>query len=551
MDKLDNVSTDWSVKIEIPNRVYFSRNPKDFKVENDFYFKIYGTGEVNDTKESEKSAELDGGEIAPMTIYIDGFEKLFVNSQHSESQRNETLVNFLKKLHPEGDSRWDIKWGKIPKTEKYCVVISCGKKPANLSPDFSVTFALSSSQEVAFGEPPVEVGVPLKFGVTAVGFNVDVEPSELVLGWEYVEYLEGFGAYVAGGSKEERIPVTSVRKGEKCDISWSITDNARASTLLYDKNGAIVANLPPYTATIEEDSKFTLRVYTNSCSITRSIVVYRTLWEKNKVKVSGFPDLDDKGRFKLYQDYNGGCYLYVHPKLYRGTKIGTANERWSVVSTNTTAPVATDYHFYSSASSHSRFSVCYLSNTLNHELTYCEFDFNSKVWSKVEIAHPGSNEAYAVHDNADDTHILVRSGDYVIYYELFGASLVNAEYLSVPAGAELKAVDIFNSDGRVYAAVLTKNKRVYFYDFEDEFRNNIFECPDESGDYVYLVKSNALYVVVSRHVFEVSDRQKFTDIHFFPEHKSGFRPAIGGLDNETIAGFFKKDGETALWKYKF
>lgn len=97
----------------------------------------------------------------------------------------------------------------------------------------------------------------------------------------FAVYVENFGAYLSLDANE---PVSAVAKGDSCYISWNIKQNEKASVFLYDEEGDVVANLPPYTAKIDKDKKFTIIAYNDFCSVIRSIHVYRTLWRKDETK---------------------------------------------------------------------------------------------------------------------------------------------------------------------------------------------------------------------------------------------------------------------------
>lgn len=86
---------------------------------------------------------------------------------------------------------------------------------------------------------------------------------------------------------------------------------------------------------------------------------------------------------------------------------------------------------------------------------------------------------------------------------------------------------------------------------DDDFRNNIFEGRKASWDNLWLVKSNAVYVLSNGCVFEANDREKFMDKHYFPGVKEGTRPVIGAFDAEEIRGFFPDGERMVCWNYRF
>ena len=136
-------------------------------------------------------------------------------------------------------------------------------------------------------------------------------------------------------------------------------------------------------------------------------------------------------------------------------------------------------------------------------------------------------------------------------YELRGGALINGRYISVPPDTELASADVLADGRRSYVTLSCVNGRVYFYDLDDDFKNNIFECPKAPDDNVWLVKSNAVYILLNGCVFEVNDREKFMDMHYFPEFAEVTRPAIGAFDEEEIRGFFSDGEHMECRNYKF
>ena len=113
------------------------------------------------------------------------------------------------------------------------------------------------------------------------------------------------------------------------------------------------------------------------------------------------------------------------------------------------------------------------------------------------------------------------------------------------------SADVLADGRKSYVAAVCGNGRVYFYDLDDDFRNNIFECPRLKDDNIWLVKSNAVYILLNGYVFEVNDREKFMDMHYFPEFMKETRPAVGAFDREVIRGIFQNGERTESWNYHF
>ncbi len=521
----------YGINIKIPEKVFFSNDPKHYTVKNDFYFTIYKSSPDNNRLMARQTGS---GETYP-AIYIKGLEQLFDNLTQAMQ-----LDAFCKMFHTSGNTDWSISYGHFRDTEETCVVITTAA--ISLETDFSVKFQLSD--KCAFTNiPDVPDLITLEIYIDDFDCFFSGLPNRIayniVLERAFAVYIENFGAYLGLDTKN---PVSAVHKGDSCYISWNIEQNEKASTFLYDEDGAVIANLPPYTAKIDRNRKFTLTAYNDFCSVTNTVHVYRTLWQKEETDSISLPQTDEKWHCKIYQSENDTYYLYVHPNLYTSEDLAA----WKITSENTYAP--SDFYFYSSAFSEDRACVCYLSDQL---FTYCELNFSDKSWKKDEIQRSGLLCAYASITDTDKTVITLASKNDIGFYDLVNGLLMNARFLNMPEDACITAADIYSDDSRDYLAFLCKNKRVYFYDLHDDYKNNIFECPGVTGDSICLLHSNALYIALNGGMLEVSDREKFTDTHFFPEFKQGTRPVMGTADSETIIGFFQTENDTEMWKYKF
>lgn len=192
--------------------------------------------------------------------------------------------------------------------------------------------------------------------------------------------------------------------------------------------------------------------------------------------------------------------------------------------------------------------MCYLSNEL---FTYCEMNSESGEWKKYEIPRSGLLCAYAFISHGDQTVIALSAKDEIGFYELVNGSLMNPSFLKLPEDISITAMDVYSDGTKDYLGVLSGGQRVYFYDLYDDYKNNIFECSVGTDDNIYLLRSNALYIALSKGILEASDREKFSDIHFFPKYRQGTRPVMGAVDSETLAGIFQTESGTEIWKYKF
>lgn len=539
-----NTRTTAGIDVKIPEKVFFSKDPVTYVVKNDFYITITGNiSDVQETSEEKRSEEegavsrtgMTAGEAYP-TIYIKGFEQLFDGTTAGHEQ----LDAFFKMFHVNGDKDWEISYGKFRDTEEDCAVITTAA--LSLKPNFTVGFQLSDKcafTKILENTSPISLDVYIDdFDSLFSGVESRIHYT-LSLERGYAVYIDSLGAYL---TSDPETAVKAVHKGDTCNISWRIEQNEKASAFLYDENGTVVANLPPYTVKIDRDRRFTLQAYNDFCSVQQSVTVYRTLWSGTAVELTGLPETDQEGRFKIYQNYAGSYFLYIHPNLYTSRDCAA----WEVYAENTAA--ASGYTFYSSAVSDNKFCVCYLDSA---KITYCEMDWHSKMWSCQIMERSGLKGAYALLSGLSVTKLVLASREGLGIYELRSGALINGQYLRTPSDTELVAADVLADGGRSYAAMSCANGRVYFFDLDDDFKNNIFECPATQDDSLWLVKSNAVYILLNGSVLEVNDREKFMDLHYFPEFAQTARPVIGAFDGEEIRGFFSDGTRMACLSYKF
>lgn len=541
-EKAQQMQTAGEIRVTIPEKVFFSKDPVTYVVKNDFYITI--SGNMSDGQKQAVHAEGERmsarigavkGESYP-TIYIKGFEQLFDDGTAGKDQLNA----FFKMFHVNGNKDWEIGYGKFRDTQEDCAVITTAA--LSLKPNFSVGFQLSDKcafTRVLEDTSPIALDIYIDdFDSLFTGLENRIHYT-LSLERGYAVYIDRFGAYM---TSDPDTAVTAVHKGGTCNISWRIEQNEKASAFLYDENGTVVANLPPYTAKIDRDRRFTLLAYNAFCSVQQSVTVYRTLWDQTGTVLTGLPKTDKEGRFKMYQKDGGRYFLYIHPNLY----VSEDCAAWEVYAGNTAAP--SGYTFYSSALSEDTFFVCYLDD---RKVTCCEMDWNHKKWSAQTVERTGLTGVYALLSDPQNTRIALTTKEGMGIYEWKGGALINGQYIGVPSDTELAAADVLADGRRSYVTLSCVNGRVYFYDLDDDFRNNIFEGRKASWDNLWLVKSNAVYVLSNGCVFEANDREKFMDVHCFPGFTEGTRPVIGAFDAEEIRGFFPDGERMVCWNYRF
>lgn len=517
-----------AICVKLPEKVFFSNYPDQYIVKNNFDITVYKT--TVDSYASVLCPKI-GGEAMP-TIYILGLEQLF-----EEKNRQQQMDSFLKMFYVQDRHNWDICYGKFPDTGEYCAVITASA--VELLSNFSISFLLSD--KCTFTSIP-EMISPITLQVIIDDFDCffsDVPKrmkDQVVLQREFAVYIDRLEAYL---DSDPQTPVQAAYKDSAVNITWKIEQNERAAAFLYDENGAVVANLPPYTVTIDRDRRFTLVAYNEFCSVTRSIEVYRTLWKKVDQTGAQFPKTDAKGRFKIYHD-NSSYYLYIHPKLYQSTDLSD----WKVFS-SIQDPLE-DMIYYSSAYSYRKFGVCYMCSDKSY---YYEMDWHDKTWKKFIFDMGNMKEMHAF--PTDERKIIFGNEEVIIMYDCAMGGLINPAFLFPPKGTRLIAMDTLLDGEKQYLAALYDNNRAYFYDLGDDNQNNIFECPQTNSFWLYLVKSNAVYLALDGYMLEVRDRQKFTDLHFMPPCKDGSAPIFGDIDEEQVIGVFPDGEDQQRWNYQF
>ena len=517
-----------AICVKLPEKVFFSNYPDQYIVKNNFDITVYKT--TVDSYASVLCPKI-GGEAMP-TIYILGLEQLF-----EEKNRQQQMDSFLKMFYVQDRHNWDICYGKFPDTGEYCAVITASA--VELPSNFSISFLLSD--KCTFTAIPEAISA-ITLQVIIDDFDCffsDVPKrmkDQVVLQREFAVYIDRLEAYL---DSDPQTPVQAVYKGSAVNITWKIEQNERAAAFLYDENGAVVANLPPYTVTIDQDRRFKLVAYNEFCSVTRSIEVYRTLWRKMEQTADSFPKTDPKGRCKIYWDADKS-YLYVHPNLYQSSDLSD----WKLCSTIPNPPE--DFIYYSSAYSFHNFGVCYMCSDKSY---YYEMNWYDKTWKKFAFDMGNIKEMYAF--PTVDRKIIFGSEELITMYDCTMGRLINPEFLFSPKGTRLIAMDTLQDGEKQYLAALYDNNRAYFYNLGDDDQNNIFECPQTTSSWLYLVKSNAVYLALDGYMLEAHDRQKFTDLHFMPPHEEGVAPILGGVDAEQIVGLFSNGEQRQQWQYKF
>ena len=136
----------------------------------------------------------------------------------------------------------------------------------------------------------------------------------------YKELSSAANDYTKDAKDPQAPKVQAIHKGEEAEIGWDLGDVHKVSASLCDENGCQVANLPfTYNVKIDRDRKFTLSVEKDGHVETKSLPIYRTLWEKvAEVDSSSLPEgfkPDPKGNNKFFRR-SDGYYIYIHPYIW-------------------------------------------------------------------------------------------------------------------------------------------------------------------------------------------------------------------------------------------
>ncbi|WP_024858989.1 hypothetical protein [Ruminococcus albus] len=506
-------------------------------VKNDFYFSFRKT-----VTEGEKCINTERTAGKYPRIYITGLEKLFRDDGHLGN----TMDLFARSFHAVGTDDWSVSYGKNDKGVS-CIVVTCNA--FKLESEFTVDIVLSDKVEFTGefkdgGSICADVEF-VDFDTMCTDLSADIVKSGSPIRTESVAYIDDLVLMDANGRR-----VSAIHKGDVGQISWSLGNVDKVSASLCDENGYVVTNLAPYFCKIDKDRRFTLSVEKDGKVVSRSLPVYRTLWKKDDTE--GEISLDpDENAYNKFFTYNSKYYYYKHPYLYESEDL----IKWFKFTEYFDAPKDHLYYTCSFSESNSGLIICY---TCEDHIIYREYQFCGDKWGDEKtIDNVRWSMTHAI-KRYSDTIIAGVSGDMIQVYTITENSMSNPWTLLTPEHRNVISVDmIFDKD--LLLAVLCDNGRVYLYDVDDEFKNNIFEFENADQKRVDLVKTNSVYIVLDDYVFEIDDKDKFLDMHFSLRENTAKSEGVtdnafqivGERDGLTFSAIICNGEDKELWNYKF
>ena len=553
------------IDAKFPPTIFYTKQ-NDCDVQNDFYFTIETNCSIQKDIPSEQKTPK---------IYIKGLEQLFSSESSMEA--------FAKSFQASSNvDDWIIKYECFRDTQELCLVAEYSLDPeASSIPENIFPVAFRSVQEKfqftadfsKFSDKdPIGIQVYFDdFDFLSSELKDKIGPQEYTINVNEIAYILDFYAKYTKDAKDPQAPkVHAIHKGEEAEIGWDLGDVHKVSASLYDENGYQVANLPfTYNTKIDRDRKFTLSVEKDGHVETRSMTVYRTLWEKvAEVDSSSLPEgfkPDPKGNNKFFLG-NNGYYIYIHPYIW----ISEDLINWSIFSSKITdAPENFDYYCCNYYESMDEAIICFFSK---ENITIIEYKFRSKAWFKYVFKdNQDKNSGRWIFGQAIKTGKDVKffaGNDYGI--EIFDIIQQSKNrYILEPTGLSIsveKDEKIISFDasflkispsnkGEMYCTILCNN-RVYLYDIDNEYRNNIYDIERQGQNRIFLIKTNSVYMVTDSYVFELNDKEKFMDTHFSPisdlkDKTNNNIMIIGKKDDFSISSIMIKDKEFSIWNYKY
>lgn len=545
------------IKAIFPERIYctqqIDKETKDKRhIYNDFSIIIEITGCTQAKKRGDNAS----------IIHIYGLEKLFLTD--GQKSIDKTMAQFAALLQAVDNPQWNVSYN----TNSKSIDITCTTR--KLDKYSIVKFQLSEQCEFTAN---LSNNNHVDLSVTSENFNLfcpdldESKPHNYTIWAQQVAYIDKFAAFEYNpqeqNKKNEPQEVKAIHKGDWASIQWDLGNLDHYTASLLDENGERKTNVSPYIVQIDKDRKFTLKVKKDNTIVTQSLNVYRTLWEKvaEGQCPEGFTP-DPKGNNKFFYKRDG-YYFYIHPYIWYSEDL----INWSIKSSmNTEAPNNFDSYYCNYSETYDEAIICF---TSKEKITIVEYHFRDKTWFRYNFIEKNDKnngwtfcQAIKRHSKTilftanqweiDIYNVIQNNDDYYLEANPF------ATYFS-PEGSEIISMDLLHIDSKsseIYFALICNNKRIYVYDIDNEYRNNLFEIKENNQKNIFLIKTNSTYVVLNNYVFELNDREKFTDIHFSPQISNkdinNQEILIVGKRNEyTFSAIIQKQKELSVWNYKF
>ena len=523
------------IDVRLQDEIIFS-NEHGTIIANDMYFSFF--------KEGDSQKILNKTDISQYPeVHISGFDKLF----HNDVNIANTMAHFASAFRSNNGDDWNLTYNAA---KNYIVAQFVGD---TITDDFDTTFQLSYMFNFTGNfSDKVSIKVNFKF----IGFqnffqdcDNEYDISRIISPIEE-PYVDKIMLY-----NQADEAVTAIHKGEKAIITWSLGNVEKVSAFLYDENGTMLINIPPYETRepIMTDTKFTLKLQKDGYYVSKELPVYRTLW-KNETKNIAVLKHDIRGNNKFFKN-GSGYYIYIHPKLLYSKDL----IKWEEKAKYDSPPENFKSYSCSFSNSYSEAIICY---NCDDKVILREYRLRDNRWTNETVYKGGDFFLCRAEKMDGEIRIIGASQKEIRIY----SSLNNEwRFLNIPENTDVISMDTFwnyegNRKGDMFVSVLCNDQHVYLFNIDKDLNDNIYEFERSDQKNVYLVKSNSLYTVLDSYVFELNDKEKYIDLHFSPkdntEGTSADTPMIlGAVDDYTFAAIVnakEKDQEKAyIWKYKF
>ena len=536
------------IDAKFPPTIFYTKQ-KDSNVKNDFYFTIETNCSIRKDIPSEQKTPK---------IYIKGLEQLFSSESAMEA--------FAKSFQASSNvDDWIITYGCFRDTQELCLVATyCLDPEASSIPENIFPIAFRSVQEKfqftadfsKFSDKdPIGIQVYFDdFDFLSSELKDKIGPQKYSINVNEIAYILDFYAKYTKDAKDPQAPkVQAIHKGEEAEIGWDLGDVHKVSASLCDENGCQVANLPfTYNVKIDRDRKFTLSVEKDGHVETKSLPVYRTLWEK--VAEGKCPDgftPDPKGNNKFFKSlYDNNYYTYIHhknshPKIFYSEDLISWKE--ITIQIDDTPPNNFNYYhcnyYYENAITLDSLIICY---TCDDCIYVYKYIFETRKLININIQKNYGYKSCQVIVNNKNIDFFYQDDDSVINSNQSQSGI----FYSGPIDSKIIAFDTLFDDKKLLA-ILCDNNRVYVYDTEKRCIDNIFEFESNDQKKISLIKTNSFYILLDDYTFELNDKEKFTDIHFFPKDINKNPLIIGERDNFTFSAIIQEKDKINIWNYNF
>ena len=519
---------------------------------NDFSIIIEITGCTQAKKRGDKAS----------TIHIYGLEKLFLTD--GQKSIDKTMAQFAALLQAADNPQWNVSYNSNLKS----IDITCTAR--KLDKYSSVKFQLSEQCEFT---ADLSNNNHVDLSVTSENFNLfcpdldESKPHNYTIWAQQVAYIDKFAAFEYNPQEQnkenEPQEVKAIHKGDWASIQWDLGNLDHYTASLLDENGERKTNVSPYIVQIDKDRKFTLKVKKDNTIVTQSLNVYRTLWEK--VAEGKCPDgftPDPKGNNKFFRrSLDNYYYIFIHPFLYYSEDLVSWKIYKDFEKNKPTLPQKYNYYCCNYLDSYEKIVICY---TCEDKIFLTEYYFDQKWTTPVSLKNQEWSFCHAVKKNTSTTKLFAVNNKCIDIFDISNNKLINDGSITMPGKIisidtliiETLFDDPLKDYSETYCAILCDNNRAYVYNLDNEYRNNIFEFEKDNQHNIFLIKTNSIYIVLDNYVFELNDKEKFSDQHFSPkdtikDQNNQNLSFIGKRNSDTFSEIILDNGSLCLWDNKF